>query len=260
MDVTLLAVPELQERLGLLLRDGVAAQSNPTDAGLREKLAVRSAMVRETDLDRITGDLQTVMAEDANFYGLYQPMHDKLPPAWEKLNASISAFVQLAESHDPVPAEKLYAPSTECRQMTDQFWQLAVDQLDELLSIRIRHFQTQRLHNLEWTAVALALASMLAYFIAKNISGTLKHVVDELQHVVEGVTRHSQDVRAISSSLSDSAISQAAALEETSSSSHELASLAQSNLESANNVKTAATESNESGRDKPLFPLGRDYN
>jgi methyl-accepting chemotaxis protein len=248
MDVTLLAVPELQERLGLLLRDALAARAKPEDVELRTKLAVRVAMLRETDLDRISGDLQTVMTEDANFYGLYQPLHDTLPPAWEKLSASISGLLQLAEGKDPVDPEKLYAAATASREQTDRFWQLAVDQLDELLSIRIRHFQAQRLHDLEWTAVALALASLFAFFVARNISRTLKRVVDDLQQVVTGVTRHSENVRAVSASLSDSASSQAAALEETSSSSHELASLAQGNLESANNVKSAATESNESGR------------
>jgi methyl-accepting chemotaxis protein len=248
MDVTLLAVPELQERLGLLLRDALAAQAKPADAELHTKLAVRLAMLRETDLDRITGDLQTVMTEDANFYGVYQPLHDKLPPAWEKLSASINTLLQLSESKDPVPPEKLYEAATAARELTDGFWQLAVDQLDELLSIRIRHFQAQRLHGLEGTAVALALASLFAFFIARNISRTLKHVVDDLQQVVEGVALHSENVRAVSTSLNDSASSQAAALEETSSSSHELASLAQGNLESANNVKTAAAESNESGR------------
>jgi len=248
MDATLLAIPELQERLNLLRRDALAAQAKPADVELHTKLAVRLAMLRETDIDRIGGDLQTVMTEDANFYGVYQPLHDQLPPAWEKVSQSINAFMQLTESKEPVAPEKLYEAAASSRELTERFWQLSVDQLDELLSIRIRHFQVQRLHSLGWTAFALALASLLAFFIARNISRALKRVVADLQHVVEGVAHHSENVRAVSAALSDSASAQAAALEETSSSSHELASLAQGNLESANNVKTAAAESNTSGR------------
>jgi hypothetical protein len=69
MDVTLLALPQTQNRLAVILSDGDRALRGSLSSKDRVQMAVYAAQLKEADLDRVTGSLGTALNEDANFYG-----------------------------------------------------------------------------------------------------------------------------------------------------------------------------------------------
>src|SRR5206468_3076648 len=71
MDVTLCVLPELQERIALTSARflSVLSAGSPDFTAQREAF-VQLAMLRDVNIARIDGDVQTVLNEDANFYGV----------------------------------------------------------------------------------------------------------------------------------------------------------------------------------------------
>src|SRR5439155_25840001 len=106
MDMTLVALPQTQDRLANVAAFGLALlqQTNLT-AKERTQLAVHAALLKEADLDRITGDAQTALNEDGNFYGVRASFQQKLPPALKEYTDAAGAFIErvnrLAASETP---------------------------------------------------------------------------------------------------------------------------------------------------------------
>ncbi|HEU5080177.1 MAG TPA: methyl-accepting chemotaxis protein [Opitutaceae bacterium] len=248
MDVTLLALPQLQERLGLVLRDALELKHATGDKQeLQTKQAVRLAMLRESDVDRISGDIQTALTEDPNFYGMHESLHEKIPAAWKNATAAIDRFTELARHPDATSDEDLLKSGTAAREAAEAFWKISVDQLDELLAIRIQFFQAKRTHGLLWTVLALVLAAAVALVVARSIALYLEKVCEDMDAIANDLGSSASSVRSASERMTNSASSQAAALEQTSTSSHELASLAGKNLESAQSLTRAAATSTKAG-------------
>jgi hypothetical protein len=71
MDATLVGLPQTQDRLASMKSTGEDILSRPAMTDIeRVQLAVMSALLKESDLDRITADVQTSLTEDQNFYGV----------------------------------------------------------------------------------------------------------------------------------------------------------------------------------------------
>src|SRR5882672_5918540 len=70
MDVTLLALPQTQDRLAAITRYGEELLKNPSATKAEwTQLAVHGALLKEADLDRVNASAQTALNEDDNFYG-----------------------------------------------------------------------------------------------------------------------------------------------------------------------------------------------
>ncbi len=245
MDATLCALPQMQDRLGTILRQALDAQgaAKPAD----KNLAVQLAMLQDSDLSRISGDLDTVLNEDPNFYGLHQPLHDQLPPNWKKTNDTIQAFAKLAEIPSDHSAAEILASGNAARSAAWEFWKIGAQQLDELLEIRMQFHRAKRTKGLMWTALALLVAAGAAWRVGFVLSRTLSQVTKELEDAVATVAQTAESVRAVSTSIATSASAQAAAVEETGAASVELASLAETNFTSAKEVTQSAVRSRTTG-------------
>jgi methyl-accepting chemotaxis protein len=132
---------------------------------------------------------------------------------------------------------------TECL----QFWNTAAAELDRLIALRIASYEDQRTRSLLWTAVALLVAGVAAWTVGRSINRLLKEVTRELALAVETVTSTANDVRSVSGNITESTSAQAAALQQTGASSHELASLSESNLVSAQSLAKNASASSAAG-------------
>jgi methyl-accepting chemotaxis protein len=246
MDVTLLVLPQLQDRLAVMMRDALALAKTPADEALARKVTIGVAMLREADLARITGDLQTVATEDPNFHGVVPALHDALPTQWKKTAAACEAFAAILEKGSADPAAILQTGQT-ARSECLAFWNLAVEQLDTLLLRRVAHYEQLRTANLLWTAAALLAAGSAAWFVARGINRRLRDISGQLDQCVSAVKNTAEAVRSVSGRMTESASAQAAALQQTGASSHELTSLSETNLSNAQTLASAASESNAAG-------------
>src|SRR5262249_24310940 len=161
IDVTLLALPQTQERLATVMAyvEGLMKQPVISDRQ-RQQLAIHATQLKEADLDRISSSLQTALNEDANFYGRSDTLQAKAPPALQDYRNDTETFIKLtkplvdAESVD-VTAEEYLEAGNQARATSFKLWRMADEELDKLLQKRIEAYQHNRGLSLRVAAFAL---------------------------------------------------------------------------------------------------------
>ena len=172
MDITLLALPQMQVRLQEVLAYGqrIVAQKYILPEQ-QIQLQVYAALLKQSDLDRIIADTQSVLNQDINFYGISDSLQKNLSPALlEEVSGHIDNFIQLNKRLAVAgpAAVGLSAYQTGAQQAllsSYRLWEIAVTELDGLLQARITHYQHTRQMALFLTLGALFAAILLAVLI-----------------------------------------------------------------------------------------------
>ena len=187
MDVTLLALPQMQDRLARVMVFGEAALRGQTlSRSERSQLAVSAALMQQADLDRVVSSTRRALNEDANFYQYSESLHRRVPQVVEAFSAASEKFIQLsihlseAESTDVQPGEFL-AAGAKVREASFALWRVADEELDVLLGKRIDHYRLRRGESLVLSALALLAAVSFVSFITHSISGPLQKQAAQLR-------------------------------------------------------------------------------
>jgi PAS domain S-box-containing protein len=212
MDVTLLALPQMQDRLGTVLLQGEEdlTTGKLTDAE-HSQFKVSSAMLQSADLDRVLSSAGTALNEDQNFYDPSPSLQRRLPPALKEFKAAAKSFIsltsRLADSKSAnVRPEEFLAAGAAARRASFDLWKVAVDELDGLLRTRISHYQRRRALSLLLAAMAFTAAILLAAFITRNISKPLERQKGELVRANESIQESERRARAIIEAAPDCVI------------------------------------------------------
>lgn len=186
MDVTLLALPQTQDRLARVARFGhdVLARGKATQEE-RVQMAVHGAMLQESDLDRITASTETSFNEDANFFGISPTLQGNLKPALAKYQDAAKKFIALtqqvaAADGAAVSAVNFLKAGIAAREASFEYWNVAVGELDRLLQHRVRDFESKRAWSLGMAALAVLAASLMAFFLMQSIAKPLGGLVKSL--------------------------------------------------------------------------------
>lgn len=248
MDITLLALPQMQDRLAVILRDALKGTAGSNDtAEARQQLGVALALLKESDLARIAADTETALNEDANFHGVSESLQKELPAAKQHCAEAVTAFVTVLERPVAASPQEILNAGLAARAASYAFWQVGSEQLDRLLVTRMDYYRGERTKSLVWTALALVLAGLASWRISRKITTALHVTSRELDESIRATQATAGAVRTISESMAKSASEQAAALEESSAAAHELSSLAEGNLASAKNASAAASRVHRAG-------------
>lgn len=193
MDVTLLGLPQTQDRLASVLAFGTAILHRQTISNPeRQQMAIYATLLKEADFDRIFGSLQTALNEDANFYGSSTTLQSRVPPALKEYTDAAAQFVSLtnhlagAEKMD-VTAADYEAAGNKARAASFKLWHIASEELDTLLQTRIAYYEQRRSRSLMVAALALLAAIGFVTFITRSISGPLRRQAEELQAANESL-------------------------------------------------------------------------
>ncbi len=185
MDVTLLGLPQVQERTARVVLYGreVLARGVATREE-QMQLVVHAAML-ESDLDRITASVQTSLNEDANFYGDSPTLKEKLPPAVAAYKEALTRFIQMTRQVSDPSAPKVteaeyVAAGLKAHDESFQLWTVGVGELDVLLDKRIDHYTTRRTRSLTLASLAVLVASVLALLVTLSIIRPLTALVRRL--------------------------------------------------------------------------------
>jgi signal transduction histidine kinase len=187
MDVTLLALPQMQDRLAAVLANDTAlAPGHLMSPRERSQLAVAAALLREIDLDRVVTSTRTALNEDQNFYGRSESLQRNIPPLLaEFANAAdtfIAAIAALDETdHSAETLDRFRAAGELARRASFTLWRAADQELDVLLAHRIQYYRARRASSLILTAFAITAAVGFVTFITRSISGPLKKQAAALQ-------------------------------------------------------------------------------
>jgi len=186
MDVTLLALPQTQDRLAQATQYGyeVLRRGGPTEPE-KIRLAVYAAMLHEADANRVAGSSWTSVNEDAGFYGTSASLQTRLPPALLKYEEANGPFIQvikgLADGSVAAMSPEAYLRSgLTAREESFAFWNTAVAEEDTLLHRRIAHFEQRRARSLLLAFAAVLAAGLLAFWLTRSITRPLLGLVASL--------------------------------------------------------------------------------
>lgn len=181
MDVTLLTLPEMQDRLASARTYVEEILSSGTDlsASALQRVAVFAALLEQTDLDRALTSAQTAVNEDANFYGVSPSLQTELPRALERFEVAQRSYIRLLKGLSQngageVSLHQLQQAGALASTASHLFWSTAIRELDILLDYRIAKFTSKRTLSLAVSAAAFICAFLLVGFITRSISGPLQ--------------------------------------------------------------------------------------
>jgi len=250
MDVTLCVLPELQERLATAtgsFAPGLRAGGlNPAN---RRAAAVQAALLREANLARLDGDIQTSLNEDPNFYGVSPTLAPRLQPALAAFHQAVDAFlIQLdgaANSEPAVSDATFVAAARAAHDASFVFWSAVADELDTLLRLRLAAHAHDRLVGLSALLAALVLAGTGSWIVARSLRHELAILSRTLAEGSAHVATSAGEITRASQGLADGASQQAAALEQTSASTEEINSMLRQNVGSATEAERLARQTRD---------------
>ncbi|MFZ5428297.1 MAG: methyl-accepting chemotaxis protein [Thermodesulfobacteriota bacterium] len=190
MDVVLLALPQTQDRMAKAIRDALPlAGGNDLSLAERSMLSVYSAMLSESDLERIKAGIDTAFKEDANFYGVSPSLKANVQP---KAEAYFKAAGNLIKTFDrmarggKLKKEELAKAGEDALRASFQLWDAASAELDVLLGERIEHYRSRMYWSLGLSLAAVAAAFLGVFLIARGIITQLGLIKEYAQKVAAG--------------------------------------------------------------------------
>jgi methyl-accepting chemotaxis protein len=192
MDVTLLAGPQTQDRLGAIMNSGQGIIKRGTiTSAERLQLGIDAALLKEADADRISGSISTALNEDKNFYGINESLQSKVPPALKAYTDSVADSIALiqrlaTDEKVQVTSEEWLAAGQKSAAASYDLWRVSAEMLDELLDTRARHIQLSGVKGLAVAGFALLFASVVAFFVLRAISRPLTSLTDTAERIAQG--------------------------------------------------------------------------
>jgi methyl-accepting chemotaxis protein len=205
MDVTLLAIPQMQDRVGRIAAAGYDALASgaPLTSEQRAGFAADVAMLSEADAFRVEASTMTAMNEDANFNGVSPTLGARLRSGlerWKTLNTAFSGQLKRLAAGEPVVAADFLRAGVDARQAAASYWSVGVDELDQLLQARIRNYEGNRTWALFLAAIATLGATILSFVLLRSITEPLDGLV---QMLGPGATLLSSSVERIAENSRD---------------------------------------------------------
>ena len=191
MDVTLLALPQTQDRLGVVTAFGAdVLQRDEVTSAETVQLAVHAAQLKESDAERINGSLDTARNEDAAFYGLSETLQRDLAVPQREYNdantAFIAAITAAATDHASVQPVDFIVAGERTRAAAAKLWTASVKELDTLLQTRVHAIETSRFNGLLVAGGSLALSTLIALLVLRGITGPLAALTSTAEKITKG--------------------------------------------------------------------------
>ena len=187
VDVTLMALPQTQDRVARVMADGEDLLNAKGDAVARGRvtLATDLAFLKTDDLDRITSSLETAFTSGNPLYGSHPTLQARVPGVLKRYVDTATRFNDLTERLQGgdlgIGVEPYLAAGHAARDAAFELWSVADEELNGILQGRIDYYTHRRTMSLGVAAGALGAALCLVTFITQSISGPLKRQALELK-------------------------------------------------------------------------------
>ncbi|NOS69828.1 MAG: HAMP domain-containing protein [Verrucomicrobia bacterium] len=193
MDATLVALPQTQDRLGVIAGFGanvLRQQRDKITAQDISQLIVHAALLKEADVDRLNADVDAALNEDAGSYGISESLQKNLSEPVKAYNTACQEFGALATAAaaDPasVTSQAFLDAGQKARAAAFALWKSAVAELDVLLQKRASSIQTTRTLTIVGVAVALLLSGLIAFFVSRSITQPLGDLTMATHRILRG--------------------------------------------------------------------------
>nr|BDT29966.1 methyl-accepting chemotaxis protein [Bacteriovorax sp. HI3] len=251
MDITLLAAPQIADRfyeVDGLLADFAAKSTVPMTTEEQVKMAVFLSMLRESDWGRIYADAGTSINEDKNFYGVNSKLQKEVKEQGDKADAQFKQYFALLEEiskGNKAKAIEAHAMTPKMVETAHGFYLLTNEVLTELLLTRDGSIVDARNKATSIGIGAILIALIVSIATSKNFKEGSKRISTALRQLTGAVAINadaSEKLTESSNSLSSVSSQQAAAVQETVSSLHEINAMSEKNFES---IKISSMKSEE---------------
>lgn len=191
MDVTLLALPQAQQRVGeiLLFGESLTSKTQLTNEEM-VKLEVYAALL-QADLDRIKQDVATALQEDKNFYGVLPSLQANIQPVLGSYDSAVTHFsnslIQLSRTAKRDSSSQNFAELGEdLLSNGSQLWLVTRKEQDNLLNRRIQFYEQRRFIYVVLSLAALVISSFFVYKVSREISDRLAKTVALTKEIARG--------------------------------------------------------------------------
>lgn len=162
-DVTSVSIAQTLNIIGsTMIRVEPAMKSGRVTESDRRSLAIANALLKESDFDRITGDLDTAIKENAkSSRGPSPTLKLDIEPALAIYKADVGAYLSLLSSGGQgklVSAAEFHRLADRANQPSLQLWEKTLPELDAILGQRIQRFANYRRLIVFGTLLSLVVA------------------------------------------------------------------------------------------------------
>ncbi len=247
MDVTLLALPETQTRLALIMRQGRDILNHGPISEPQRILFSVSAALLKSDIDRVIASTKTGLNEDQNFYGSLESLSKEILPVLKDYEATNLASFDLLQNMSTVNAvqptiqnfEKVLQKS---RSTSFALWTTEAQQLDNLLQKRIDTIRYKRNIALAIVLICLIIfGGLTVLYVRRGITTKIQAIIRDLGEFSTQVSEAAHQLASSSQRLAEGASEQAATVEHTNSSLEQISNMVFQNANRANQA-TALTK------------------
>lgn len=254
MDITLLALPQMQDRLQTILSNRAQFFTAPQSEALRIQAALYSALLKESDMARISADSQTTLNEDKNFYQSSPSLQTNIPTAISDLQKTTDVFTALLDKisrGEEVKEEEFAGAGFANLDQSYKSWYQAVAELDILLTTRLNTLKANRSSSLYAAGLALLVALIFSVFVGVSVSGSIKRIlksVFKLRDLSSSVLDIGTQLQGTAFAVNESVTSQSAAIEETAASVEEINSMIKTTAENSRQASDLAKLTHQSAQ------------
>lgn len=195
MDVTLLTLPQTQDRLAAITDFGYNLLRQNRDQIAAKDLAqfnVYTALLKESDVDRLNTDISTALNEDAGFYGRSESLQQNLTEPVKAYNTACEELTALAATAATDPASVTPAAfldaGRKARTAALTLWKTAAEELDNLLQNRANAIQKTRTFTLAGMGLGLVFSGIISLVILRSITVPLASLTAAAKRILKGDT------------------------------------------------------------------------
>lgn len=190
MDITLLALPQSQDRLGQIRSYGhTILDGEAISADEQLQLAVMMQLLLESDFGRVVSSTRTALNEDANFNDISPTLRSNMEVSLEQYTSAtenlLNVMQQVAADEAAVTPEDFENAVELALSASFSLWNVAADELDTLLVIRADHYTWNRRLALGLTLIVLLSSGALVLVVSRSITRPLAKCVDGLNTLAE---------------------------------------------------------------------------
>jgi methyl-accepting chemotaxis protein len=196
-DATLGALPQTQDRLAMVIREGrEILQARKITPNQRAEMATFAAMLKQDDQDRITGDIDTAVNEDKGLSPALKTQVQPLTGEYAKANQAFVAMVQqIADSDTPtLDAQTFITAGNNAREESFKLWTMAAKELSSLLQGRVDQYTQLRRSSFVVTGGLLVMIGGFVMLVMRSINRPMREAVRVAEAIALGDMNQTAEV------------------------------------------------------------------
>lgn len=193
MDIVLNTIPGNQDRISKALNFCVKAfQDGVLSIEERDQIMIYSLLLKDVDLTRMSSSVVTALNEDKNFHGISPSLSANILPAFESYQKAMQNFVDIInkdlkmETVDASLMEEYLILGTTAKSEGFKLWHIAMDELENMLKVRINSHKHKRRNAFIWIFFSLGLSVSLVYLITQSILNPFNRLLIGIGQISKG--------------------------------------------------------------------------